>query len=150
MVWLRHCTAALRKHVFPRFDRPICPRPSSSTFPIEWLGEGVDAFRRMAKVYNSSGQVKSLLRISRRISLLEFRPASWQVISSIDSKSICRRSFYEKEGISCGFLRMVSWRTSLYLLHSRISSSDFPNFIERSSANDRIVWCWLTKCQPAR
>jgi hypothetical protein len=66
----------------PKLDRPIKPRPSSSTFPIELLllFDVVDcnaiAFERVANVYNSSGHVKSLLRVSNKMSIFCSKPAS--------------------------------------------------------------------------
>jgi hypothetical protein len=45
-------------------------------------------FERVANVYNSSGHVKSVLRVSNKISVFVSNPASRHEISSVDSKSI--------------------------------------------------------------
>ncbi len=72
----------MRKQVFPTLDKPIKPRSSSSTFPFELLllfdveDWDANALECVANVYNSSGHVKSFLRVSNKISPLGWKPAS--------------------------------------------------------------------------
>ena len=79
--------------MLPRLDRPIKPRSSSSILPDELLYDAADDddevfdFERIANVYSSSGQVKSLLRVSSNISVRCSKPAFSHVRSLFDSKS---------------------------------------------------------------